>query len=114
VAFQFAVAVYGGYFGAGIGILMLASLGLLGFQDVHEMNALKVMMGFLINVIAATYFIGSGLVYWPAAGIMVLGTILGGYFGAHFAQRVPQGRVRGMITAIGLIISAVMFYKQLR
>jgi uncharacterized protein len=114
VIFQFAVAVYGGYFGAGIGILMLASLGMLGFEDVHEMNALKVMMGFLINVIAATYFIGSGLVYWPAAGIMVLGTILGGYFGAHFAQRVPQGRVRGMITAIGLIISAVMFYKQLR
>jgi len=112
--FQFAVAVYGGYFGAGIGILMLASLGLLGFQDVHEMNALKVMLGFLINVVAAVYFIASGLVTWPAAGIMALGTILGGYFGAHFAQRVPQRMVRGLITAIGLIISAVMFYRQFR
>jgi hypothetical protein len=114
VVFQFAVAVYGGYFGAGIGILMLASLGLLGFQDVHEMNALKVMLGFLINVVAAIYFIVSGLVTWPAACVMALGTILGGYFGAHFAQRVPQKVVRGMITAIGLIISAVMFYRQFR
>jgi uncharacterized protein len=113
VLFQFAVALYGGYFGAGIGILMLASLGMLGFEDVHEMNTLKVMMGFLINVVAAAYFIWSGLVVWSAAAIMALGTILGGYFGAHFAQRVPQGRVRSMITAIGLIISAVMFYKQL-
>lgn len=112
VAFQFAVAVYGGYFGAGIGILMLASLGLLGFQDVHEMNALKVMLGFLINVVAAVYFIGSGLVTWSAAGIMMFGTILGGYFGAHFAQRVPQQFVRGLITVIGLLISAVMFYRQ--
>lgn len=113
VMFQFAVAVYGGYFGAGIGILMLASLGMLGFEDVHEMNTLKVMMGFLINVVAAVYFIASGLIFWPAAGIMAFGTILGGYFGAHFAQRIPQEKVRTMITAIGLIISAVMFYKQL-
>ncbi len=114
MAFQFAVAVYGGYFGAGIGILMLASLGLLGFRDVHEMNALKVMLGFLINVVAAVYFIGSGLVTWSAAGIMMLGTILGGFFGAHFAQRVPQQWVRSLITVIGLIISAVMFYRQFR
>jgi hypothetical protein len=110
--FQFAVGVYGGYFGAGIGILMLASLGMLGFENVHEMNTLKVMMGFLINVVAAAYFVASGLIHWPSAGIMCLGTIIGGYAGAHFAQRTSQALVRRLITAIGLGISAVMFYRQ--
>ncbi len=113
VMFQFAVAVYGGYFGAGIGILMLASLGMLGFEDVHEMNTVKVILGFLINVVAAVYFIASGLIHWQSAGIMACGTIVGGYSGAHFAQRIPQAIVRHLITAIGLIISFVMFYKQL-
>jgi uncharacterized membrane protein YfcA len=111
-AFQFCVAVYGGYFGAGIGILMLASLGMIGFKDVHEMNALKVILGFLINVVAAVYFISSGLVQWPAAGVTACGTIIGGFAGAHFAQKVPQQRVRMLITGIGLIISAIMFYRQ--
>ena len=110
--FQLAVAVYGGYFGAGIGILMLASLGLLGFEDVHAMNALKVRLGFLINIVAALYFIASGLVDWPSAGIMAVGTIVGGYGGARLAQNIPQSRVRTIITLIGLVISAVMFYKQ--
>jgi uncharacterized protein len=110
--FQFAVAVYGGYFGAGIGILMLASLGMLGFEDVHQMNTVKMVLGFLINIVAGVYFIKSGLIQWPAAGVMAIGTIVGGYSGAHFAQRVPQARVRSLITAIGLVISAVMFYRQ--
>jgi hypothetical protein len=113
VAFQFCVALYGGYFGAGIGILMLASLGLQGFKDVHEMNALKVILGFLINVVAALYFIMSGLIVWWSAGVMAVGTILGGYAGAHFAQRIPQSAVRRVITAIGLIIAAVMFCRQI-
>ena len=113
VLFQFFVALYGGYFGAGIGILMLASLGLQGFQDVHEMNALKVILGFLINVVAALYFVITGLIVWWCAGVMVVGTILGGYAGAHYAQRVPQARVRSVITAIGLIIAGVMFHRQL-
>ena len=112
IVFQFAVALYGGYFGAGIGILMLASLGLLGFENVHEMNTLKVILGFLINVVAAIYFIASGLISWPDAGIMAVGTIAGGYTGAHVAQRIPQAHVRRVISAIGLIISAVMFYKR--
>jgi uncharacterized membrane protein YfcA len=110
--FQLGVAVYGGYFGAGIGILMLASLGMLGFEDVHAMNALKVRLGFLINIVAALYFSIIGLVEWPSAAIMAVGTVVGGYVGAHFAQKIPQARVRSLITAIGLVISAVMFYKQ--
>jgi uncharacterized membrane protein YfcA len=91
---------------------MLASLGLLGFENVHAMNALKVRLGFLINVVAALYFIANGLVEWRSAGIMAVGTIVGGYGGAHFAQKIPQARVRMLITLIGLVISAVMFYKQ--
>jgi uncharacterized protein len=114
VAFQFAVAVYGGYFGAGIGILMLASLGILGFKDIHEMNTLKVILGFLINVVAAAYFIACGLVHWPDACVLAVGTVIGGYTGAHVAQRVPQERVRTVISGIGLLISAVMFYRQFR
>jgi uncharacterized protein len=91
---------------------MLASLGLLGFDDVHAMNALKVRLGFLINIVAAIYFVVSGLVDWPSAGIMAVGTIAGGYWGAQLAQKIPQPRVRSLITLIGLVISAVMFYKQ--
>jgi uncharacterized protein len=112
VAFQLGVAIYGGYFGAGIGILMLASLGMLGFEDVHEMNTVKVVLGFMINVVAASYFIASGLIEWTEAGIMAGGTIIGGFSGAHFAQKVKQTTVRRVITVIGLGISAYMFYRQ--
>jgi uncharacterized membrane protein YfcA len=114
IVFQTLVAIYGGYFGAGIGILMLASLGVLGFDDIHEMNAVKNALAFLINAIAAVYFIANGLIDWPAAGLVAAGAIAGGYSGAHFSQKVPQKMVRFAITAIGLLITAVMFYKQLR
>ena len=114
IIFQTLVSIYGGYFGAGIGILMLASLGMLGFEDIHEMNAVKNVLAFLINVIAAAYFIFKGLVHWPAAGAVAAGAITGGFSGAHFSQKLPQPVVRFSITAIGLTITAVMFYKQLR
>ena len=114
VLFQFAVAVYGGYFGAGIGILMLASLGFLGLRDIHEMNALKNILGLLINVIAAVWFIWSGLIDWPKAGVMSIGALGGNFLGAHFSQRLPQRAARNLVTAIGLTISAIMFYRQFR
>ena len=112
VLFQFAVSVYGGYFGAGIGILMLASLGFLGLRDIHEMNALKNILGSLINLIAALWFVRAGLIDWPKAGVMSLGA-MGGYFlGAHYSQRFPQRAVRNLVTGIGITISAVMFWRQ--
>ncbi len=114
VVFQFAVAVYGGYFGAGIGILMLASLGFLGLRDIHEMNALKNILGSLINIVAALWFIQAGLIDWSKTGVMSIGA-LGGYFlGAHFSQRLPQRAARRLVTAIGLTISAIMFWRQFR
>lgn len=112
VMFQFGVAIYGGYFGAGIGILMLASLGVLGFEDIHEMNTLKVILGFLINIVAAVYFVACGLIFWPDAFVMACGSVIGGYSGAHFAQKVPQKVVRSVITAIGFAISAALFYRE--
>lgn len=112
IAFQFAVSVYGGYFGAGIGILMLASLGFVGLTNIHEMNALKTVLGSLINVVAAAWFIYAGLIHWPRAGVMTLGALVGYFIGAHYSQRIPQSRVRQIITAIGFIISAVTFYKE--
>ncbi len=112
--FQFVVAIYGGYFGAGIGILMLASLGLLGFENIHQMNAVKNALAFLINVVAAAYFIGKGMIDWPAAAIVAVGSISGGYGGAHYAQKVSQRTVRLCVTTLGLIITAVLFYQRLR
>jgi len=112
IAFQFLVAIYGGYFGAGIGILMLASLGFLGLRDIHEMNALKTVLSTLINLVAAAWFIGAGLIHWPKAGIMTMGA-LGGYFlGAHYSQRISQKAVRHIITVIGFALAVITFYKE--
>lgn len=112
IVFQFAVAVYGGYFGAGIGILMLASLGFLGLSDIHKMNTLKNVLGSLINLVAAVVFTYSGLIDWPKMGIMTVGAITGYWLGAHYSQRLPQIAVRRLITGIGFAMSAVTFWKQ--
>ncbi len=112
MGFQFLVAVYGGYFGAGIGILMLATLGLMGFNHIHEMNALKTILGSLINLVAAIWFITAGLIDWPKTAVMTIGAIAGYYLGSHYSQRISQQRVRQIVTAIGFAISAAMFYRE--
>lgn len=109
--FQFLVSVYGGYFGAGIGILMLASLGFLGFSDIHRMNTLKNVLGSLINLVASLWFVASGLINWPRMGVMTVGAVIGYYLGATWSQRLPQTMARRLITAIGIIITIVMFWK---
>jgi len=112
IFFQFLVAIYGGYFGAGIGILMLATLGFVGMHNIYEMNTLKTILGSLINLVAAVWFIGAGLIDWPRAAVMTAGAVAGYYLGSHYSQRISQARVRQIITAIGFIISGVTFYKQ--
>lgn len=102
IAGQFAIGVYGGYFGAGIGILMLAGLGLMGFTNIHRMNGLKNWGAVCMNVVAAVIFAFSGIVNWPVAVAMGAGGLLGGYAGSRVAQRVGQQRVRAAIVAIGL------------
>jgi uncharacterized membrane protein YfcA len=112
--FQFLVAVYGGYFGAGIGILMLASLGILGMHDIHEMNALKTVLAALINLVATIYFIFAGLIVWPEAAVMTVGATVGYLAASHYALRIPQNTVRLIAAAIGLGISALLLWRQFR
>jgi uncharacterized protein len=102
LVFQFLVAVYGGYFGAGVGILMLASLGFAGFTNIHQMNGLKNWGGLCMNAVAAIMFAFSDIVSWPVALSMAVGATLGGYLGSRLAQRVPQAVVRRAIVFIGL------------
>lgn len=102
-AAQLAVGVYGGYFGAGIGILMLAALGFMGFTNIHRMNGLKNWGAFCMNLVAAVTFAFSGIVDWPVAASMAAGSIAGGYLGARAAQRVPQSVVRGVVAVVGLV-----------
>jgi len=109
--FQLFVATYGGYFGAGIGILMLGSLSVMGLRDIHRMNALKTILGTLINVLAFFFFALRGLVVWHLAILMAIGTIIGGYGGARFARRVDQNWLRAFIVTIGLGVSAWLFFK---
>ncbi len=112
VLFQFAVALYGGYFGAGIGILMLASLSFIGLHDIHQMNTIKTILGSLINLVAAIWFVFAGLMDWPRAGVMTFGAIIGYFLGTHYYQRLPQVYVRRIVTAIGFTLAAATFYQQ--
>ncbi len=112
IVFQLFVAIYGGYFGAGIGILMLATFGFIGLVHIHEMNALKTILGSLINLTATLWFVFAGLIDWPRATVMTLGALAGYYLGSHYSQRIEQKRVRQIITAVGFVLSAVTFYEQ--
>lgn len=103
LAMQLAVGIYGGYFGAGVGILMLAALGFMGFTNIHRMNGLKNWGGFCMNLVAAGAFAASGIVDWPVALTMALASIAGGYLGARGAQRLPKDLVRGAVAAIGVV-----------
>jgi uncharacterized membrane protein YfcA len=107
-AFQLGVGLYGGFFGAGIGILMLAALGLLGLTDIHRMNALKNLAAVCMNGIAALTFAVAGRIDWPIAGLMMVGGVLGGYSGAGMAKRLGQTVVRRLVIGIGLAISAIL------
>jgi len=109
--FQFGVGVYGGYFGAGIGILMLAALGLLGFTDIHRMNALKNLLAICINGVAAVYFIFSGSVIWTDVLVMTFAAIAGGYSGARLAYRLGRRFVRLAVIVIGLVMSISLFFR---
>ena len=102
LVYQFLVSVYGGYFGAGMGILMLAALGFMGLVNIHQMNGLKNWGGTCINLVAVTIFAISGIVNWPVALVMAVGATIGGYAGSGLAQRVAQRTVRRAIILIGL------------
>jgi len=110
ILFQFLVAVYGGYFGAGIGILMLAALGLLGLTDIHQMNGLKNFFALCINGVAAAYFIVSGAVNWTDVLVMSAGAVAGGYGGAGLARRLGRAFVRRAVIAIGFAMAVSLLF----
>jgi len=108
---QFLIAVYGGFFGGGIGILMLASFTFLPLGDIHAMNGLKTLMASTINVVAIITFVVARIVFWPQAILMLFGAALGGYAGAHFAQKVNPARVRTFVVCVGFAMSFYFLYR---
>jgi uncharacterized protein len=105
LVFQFLVSLYGGYFGAGIGILMLAAFGIMGFTDIHQMNGLKNVLALCINGVAALYFIWMGMVSWPEALIMAVGAVAGGVWGAGMARRIGPKGVRRVVIVVGFTMA---------
>ena len=103
--FQFLVGIYGGYFGAGIGILMLAALSIMGHTDIHQMNGLKNLLAAAINAIAALYLISAGLIDWPDAIVLAIGAVIGGVAGAGMARRIGRTAVRRIVIVIGFVMA---------
>jgi uncharacterized protein len=108
---QFFISFYGGYFGAGIGIMMLSLLACCGLHNMHEMNALKSIFAACINGMAVLIFVIGGAIYWPAAIIMLLGAILGGYYGAQFFKRFQSKHIRVFVLFVAVCITIWFFVK---
>lgn len=110
--YQLGVAVYGGYFGAGIGILMLVALGYLGLTDILAMNGLKAFFGMAINFVACAAFVFAGLVEWRVALVTMAGAIAGGYAGARLARHIGRDKARWAVVVVGLLVTGVMLWQQ--
>ncbi len=106
---QFVIAVYGGYFGGGIGILMLATFGVFGLTDIHAMNGLKSLLSGCLNAIAVVAFVAGGAVYWNEALIMLVACVAGGYSGARIARHIPPPYLRKFVILVGLAMTLYFF-----
>jgi uncharacterized membrane protein YfcA len=113
LAAQVFVAIYGGYFGGGIGILMLAALTLYGLRDIVLMNSLKMALATLMNLTATGVFLFSGKIFWREAVVMAVGSIAGGFLGAHAGSRIKPLYVRIFVICIGLVLSLYFYLKTL-
>jgi uncharacterized membrane protein YfcA len=112
IIFHFFVAIYGGYFGGGAGLIMLAAFGLMGLTNIHQMNGLKNFFAVTFNLVAIGAFIWKGLVDWPVAATMAVGSVVGGVVASRLAQRVPQKFVRAAVSVIGLVATAWLFFQR--
>jgi uncharacterized protein len=112
--FELLVAVYGGYFGGGIGIMNLAMFSALGMTDIHAMNKLKVMLGGVINGVATVTFILTKAIFWPQAIVMIFGSVLGGYSTAHYAQKLPQSWIKAFVILVGTAMTVYFFWRGYR
>jgi uncharacterized protein len=111
LAFQLVIALYGGYFGAGIGILMLSTLAMMGIQDIHHMNSLKSLLAGTINGVAVFVFAGFGKIEWRLAVPMIVASMIGGFLGAAVARKLDKNLVRHVVVAIGLTLSIYYFVR---
>ena len=109
--FELFVAVYGGYFGGGIGIMNLAMLAAMGMTDIHAMNKLKVLLGGVINGVAVATFVISRAIFWPQALVMTAGSVLGGVASAHYAQKLPQSWIRAFVILVGAAMTVYFFVR---
>ncbi|MDO5620410.1 MAG: sulfite exporter TauE/SafE family protein [Paracoccus sp. (in: a-proteobacteria)] len=105
------VAIYGGYFNGGLGIILLALFALWGMSDLHQMNGLKCWLSFALSLVSCAIFAAGGKVIWLAALWMGIGTVLGGYLGAPVARKIPVPALRGLIAAVGFGMTVVFFYR---
>ncbi|HTU40842.1 MAG TPA: sulfite exporter TauE/SafE family protein [Candidatus Aquilonibacter sp.] len=103
------VAIYGGYFGAGIGFITLGMLAALGMRDIHAMGAIRTLLAATINAVAVLTFIVAGAVLWHECAVMIAGALTGGWFGAHYAQKADPRRIRATVIALGLVMTAYFF-----
>jgi uncharacterized membrane protein YfcA len=108
---QLFISIYGGYFGGGAGIMMLASLSLLGMTHIHAMNALKTLLASAMNGIAVVRFIIASTIFWPQAVVMIMGAILGGYGGAALAQKIDPKLVRRFVIVVGFSMTIYFFVR---
>jgi len=111
IALQLAIAIYGGYFGGGMGIMMLATMTLAGMTDIHEMNGVKAMLGVSINGVAFATFVAHGIVAWTPAAIMIAGAIVGGYGGAAVARQLDRRLVRLLVAAVAWLMTVYFFVR---
>jgi uncharacterized protein len=103
------VAIYGGYFGAGIGFITLGMLTALGMRDIHAMGAIRTLLAATINAAAVLTFILARAVLWPQCVVMIAGALAGGWFGAHYAQKADPRKIRAFVISLGFAMSAYFF-----
>jgi len=111
IVLQFIIGIYGGFYGAGAGILELAVLDLLGLEDIHLANAFKVILTTAFNTLAVFIFIFAGKVAWAEAFIIAVSTVVGGFGGAYIAQRMPASRVRAFVIFVGVVMTIYFFVR---
>lgn len=105
----FLAAIYGGYFGAGLSVIVLAVLGVTLDDNLTQLNALKQAIAFAVNITAALFFVFSGQVVWLAAAVMAVGALVGGMLGGRLAGRIQPNTLRWIVVVIGVIVSVIYF-----
>jgi uncharacterized protein len=106
---EFLVSIYGGYFGAGIGLMLMGLLAAIGMRDIHAMAAMRTLLSLAINAAAVVTFIVAGAVMWPQAVVMIAGALTGGWFGAHYAQKVDPQKMRYLVIGVGIVMTVYFF-----